>query len=323
MAEGDISHSVESACNKDLKDDPESLQPEAAVRPFFCKSEAALVTAPQSFGTGASPESSWCGLCHSEGTAEAGSTKVFPVSDAEKAEWWTGSETFQEQLITVKMEPSLGNSPFSNCSPADRKFDLAWTATANCSTQRASFHHPSSETSVQATGSLEGTHEDEDKHLGLQPASSLASVLPEIQGGPIPGFKRNFNQSTTDIPSIVELPPVGYSAKFSKKLEKDNGVQPDAAKILVKGAESSLKNGIPSRLGGKPPARADSDESSTMHMDVNVADIDVMEQERILLSIAEDRRQMEIALARSLAKKRQSSLASFLRKEKLEQPAKC
>lgn len=66
------------------------------------------------------------------------------------------------------------------------------------------------------------------------------------------------------------------------------------------------------------PWRADSDKSSTEHVDIDVASIDVSEQERILQSIASDRERMHTDIAKSLLKRRQSSMAAFLKKDKLQ-----
>lgn len=304
----------ENGCQT-IKEEPDTPQTEDALRQSTCKLETSWADFPP--GRDVLPETARSSSCQSESTLQ--SPKTPPPVFLEKANLWMGKEAFQEQPGKVKLEPSPAESPFSNCTASGYKqaavpeldripsgAGIAWDV--------GDLDNEASH--IATAGSL--------KQECCENPASLENVPSGIAGfrGPVQGFSRTLGKSGDDS-SSYRLPAPSLA---SSALARGPGFAEGSEAAELK-AESGVNESAPLKdeyklLKGVVPDRADSDESSTTCVDVNVAEIDVMEQERILQSIAEDRRWMEAELARSFAKKRQSSLAAFLRKDRLDPPTK-
>ena len=239
----------------------------------------------------------------------AGSCKeCCPSEVAIKAEQWTGQEAFQEQSsIAVKAEPEVSCSPFSNGTPPESQAALKEDQHAR-RFPSASFHrHFSEETAAR----------DESNPLGNCEDGGASCQLPAGESLPVPGFSRRFGQKADTHSSGISDQGAAEASMIQGRESSKDFQMPDAEADRYATTPQTRVQTL-KQEDCEVPWRADSDKSSTEHVDIDVASIDVSEQERILQSIASDRERMHTDIAKSLLKRRQSSMAAFLKKDKLQ-----
>ena len=311
-------HEDQPSCGYDWPD--ESCRPSS--EPPFCKiedsAEAAAGGRPSFLEMPCKEEAQQdCQASRGSEFLRFGSCEGDPPPEvAIKAEEWSGQEAFQEQPVTAaKAEAEISCSPFSNGTPPE---------------QAASEREP--ETNDLPTAGPcsqfleEHSDRDEGKHWGTMEIRPASGQLPAGGSLHIPGFSRRVRQHSGN-PTIgnpmrasSDQSDPEPSAAFLEAQESSK----DTARLSEAGQEAACRLSTPqSRVhslrqeAADGPWRADSDKSSTEHVDFDVASIDVSEQERILQSIVSDRQRMHTEIAKSLLKTRQPSMAAFLRKDKL------
>ena len=303
-------HEDHPSCGYDWPDETCRPSPE----PPFCKIEEneAAARGRQSFSDLACKEEALQHRQASPGPSllRAGSCGAHPPPEvAVKAEEWTGQEVFQDQAgATVKAEAEISCSPFSNGTPPELAASEVEQEASRVPTAGAGSH------------SLED-HSDRDEckcwgDIKIRPALGQLQAEDAPQ---VPGFSRHNRQNggnatrasdQSAAEPIVAPQEARESCKEALQLSETD-VEADCYIQTPQSRVQSLR-----QEASETPWRADSDKSSTEHVDFDVASIDVFEQERILQSIVLDRQRMHTEIAKSLLKKRQSSLAAFLKKDK-------
>lgn len=232
---------------------------------------------------------------------------------AVKAEEWTGQEAFQEQPGgLVKEEEDISCSPFSNGTPPDQAASERGQDTSRTLSAARPGHSLEDASDREQARHWEG--------IEIKPVSDQPPAGDRL---PVLGFSRRIRQQGSNPPEALsdqrdtEPSAMPLEARESSKdalplLEADLPLPKAEAKTTPQDRVRSLR-----QEACEGPWRADSDKSSTEHVDFDVASIDVSEQEKILQSIVSDRQRMHSEIAKSLLKRRQSSMAAFLRKDKL------
>lgn len=238
----------------------------------------------------------------------------------EKPGQWSGKESYQEAAVPgIKNEPELSQSPFSVYGSQQDAEGLSETLKSEAAPPLGAPGLPAGNPSGGPSDLSEACREC-GSGLGIQVKDEVTAqpLKPaEAPSGhpPVLGFRRQrVNLATAgDLDSAVASP----SWKLQWETEQQSWAW-DAMHMLETPATQVPAFGSCAEevedVKVEDPGRADSNRSCTEHVEIDVATIDVLEQEKILQAIVAERQKMELEIAKSLTKTRQSSLAAFLRR---------
>lgn len=204
------------------------------------------------------------------------------------------------QLAAAQSQSPFGSQKQQSSEHSLREPSLAFPKPASCEIGQQS---------EAADGHESRFHEVSNQARG--PKDEPGDCVGMGTGNGMPGFSRRHQtrQAQDAHPAAADQSSCLHATGV--KAEPIVEVTQQAVEAHCTSPATFAKATVQGLCGSEDPSRADSNKSSTEHVDVDA--IDVSEQEKILQAIVEDKQRMVIEIARSLTKKRQSSMAAFLK----------